>query len=116
MPVYCDCDGIQLPSDAPVLQSFGFTLKLVRHLRREGQFIGIQLNPRHCFQVACGAACAGLVHAEILDTVCLTTEATNLSRDQLTDAIRAAYDGRDLKGALCGCVWSRQQLGRSFAA
>ena len=108
MPVYCDCDGIQLPSDAPVLLSLGFALKLVRHLRREGQFIGIQLNPRLCFQVAFNTTGAGLIHAEILDSVCLTTEATKLTREQLTNALQAAFDGRDLKGALCGCVWSCQ--------
>jgi len=106
LPVYCDCDGFQLPSEAPVLHSLGFTLKLVQHLRREGQFIGIQLNPRLCFQVAFNTTGAGLFHAEILDSVCLTTEATKLTREQLTNALRAAYDGRDLKGALCGCVWS----------
>ena len=108
LPVYCDCDGIQLPSDAPVLLSLGFALKLVQHLRREGQFIGIQLNPRLCFQVAFNTTGAGLIHAEILDSVCLTTEATKLTREQLTNALRAAFDGRDLKGALCGCVWSCQ--------
>ena len=108
LPVYCDCDGIQLRSEAPVLHSLGFTLKLVRHLRREGQFIGIQLNPRLCFQVAFNTTGAGLMHAEILDTVCLTTEATKLTRAQLTNALRAAFDGRELKGALCGCVWSCQ--------
>lgn len=106
LPVYCDCDGIQLPSEAPVLHSLGFTLKLVQHLRQEGQFIGIQLNPRLCFQVAFNTTGAGLIHAEILDSVCLTTEATRLTREQLTNALRSAYDGRDLKGALCGCVWS----------
>lgn len=108
LPVYCDCDGIQLPSNAPVLLSLAFTLKLVRHLRREGQFIGIQLNPRLCFQVAFNTTGAGLFHAEILDTVCLTTEATRLTREQLISALRAAYSARDLKGALSGCVWSCQ--------
>ena len=115
LPVYCDCGGMKLPPDAPVLQPLGFVLKLVRHLRREGEFIGLNLDARWCFQAACGVTCAEVFHAELPDTVNLTTEATELTREELAIAVRAAYAGHDLKGALCGCVWSCHQLGQSFA-
>ena len=115
LPVYCDCGGMIVLPEAPVLRSLGFLLKLVRQLRREGQFIGIHLDARYCFQAACDATCAEEFHAELLDTLNLTTETTEVTREELAIAVRAAYAGQDLRDALCGCVWSGHQLGRSFA-
>ena len=115
LPVYGECGKFRVREDAPRLLTLFSVLRLVQQLRRKGQFIGINLDARYCFQTCCQATCAEVFDAEILDTVFLTTEATQLTRKELGTAVRAAYTGRHLSDVLCGCVWSCHQLGRSFA-
>lgn len=115
LPVYGNYGGLSVLPEAPMHEPLGLVLKLVRQLRREGQFIGISLNVRYYFQAVCEVTCAEEFRAGVLDKVRLTTQSTTLTRAQLAVAVRAAYSGLDIVDSLRICNWSSHQLIQSFA-
>ena len=117
LPVWCDC-GEVWPSDAPPSKPLGTVLRLAKQLRYEGEFIGLKLDGQFCLQAACDEDDAETFYVELLDTALLEYEWAEMSRAQLEAAIRAAYEGRDIRTALqdAKLVWIHEQLGRSFAA
>ena len=117
LPVWCDC-GEVWHSDAPPLKPLGTVLRLVEQFQYAGEFIGVSLDERYQLQAACDEDGAESFYVELLDTAMLEYEWAEMTRAQLEEAIRAAYEGRDIRTALqdAKLVWMHEQLGRSFAA
>ena len=117
LPVWCDC-GEVWRSDAPPLKPLGTVFRLVEQFQYAGEFIGVRLDERYDLQAACDEDGAESFHVELLDTAMLEYDWAKMTRAQLGEAFRAAYEGRDIRTALqhAELVWRHEQLGRSFVA